>query len=128
MMKRIVIFLLLSSTLFSQGWQWQYPKPQGNTLWDLHIVNESTAVAVGELGTVIKTTDGGETWEVEHHICGMSGHLVSVYFQDAVTGWAVGSNGTMLKTTDGGDNWTKQDTVTSKGLTSIFLHANFFTQ
>ncbi len=120
-MKKIIVFLLFSISLFAQGWQWQYPKPQGNTLWGLQVINESTVVAVGELGTIIKTTDRGESWEVTHHTCGMSGHLVSVYFQDAVTGWAVGSSGTMLKTTDAGETWIKQDTVTSRGLTSIYF-------
>jgi len=71
-MKKIIAFLLFSSSLFAQGWQWQYPKPQGNTLWDLHVINGNTAVSVGELGTIIKTTTGGDTHiDNSHHSSAM---------------------------------------------------------
>ena len=120
-MKKIVAWLLFSSSLFAQGWFWQYPKPQGNTLWDICILNENTAIAVGEQGTIIRTTDGGENWDVDLYVCGLSTTLSSVFFIDSETGYVVGGSGAMLKTTDGGETWTKLDSVTSKGLTSIYF-------
>ena len=43
-------------------WVWQNPLPQGNRLLDTAFVNASTGWAVGESGTIIHTTDGGDTW------------------------------------------------------------------
>ncbi len=57
----ICFFIFVKITLAQDGWFWQYPKPQGNTLHDIFIFDQNTAIAVGDLGTVIKTTDGGES-------------------------------------------------------------------
>ena len=43
-------------------WFWQNPLPQGQTLKDEHVFDENTAIAVGEAGTIIKTTDKGISW------------------------------------------------------------------
>lgn len=56
--------------------------------------------AVGVAGTIIKTTDGGTSWNEQ--TSGTTVFLESVYFVDIQTGWVVGSNGTILKTTTGG--------------------------
>ncbi|HMD13292.1 MAG TPA: hypothetical protein VKI62_01560, partial [Bacteroidota bacterium] len=43
-------------------WQWVNPNPQGNPLNAVWAVNQDTAVAVGETGTVLRTSNGGLTW------------------------------------------------------------------
>ena len=55
---------------------------------------------MGDYGTILKTTNGGENWGAQ--ISGCSNNLYSVYFTDNQTGWAVGGYGTILKTTNGG--------------------------
>ena len=109
---------MAAQTSGSNDWSWQYPKPQGNTLWDIHVFNKDTAVAVGNFSTIIKTTDGGNNWKVQHHAGGTSNILFDVYFLDAMTGWAAGYN--LLKTTDGGENWTVAP------LDSIYCRAVYF--
>jgi len=121
----ILLTLFLVSSLFAQdGWFWQYPKPQGNTLHDIYVFDSNTAIAVGDLGTVVKTTDGGESWKVQHHIQGVSQNLYDLYFLNALRGWAVGGlsgspphHGVLLMTEDGGENWTilKTDSLHSFG-------------
>ena len=107
----IGILFMFSSSLFSEeDWYWQYPKPQGNTLNDIHILDENTAIAVGELGTIIQTTDGGNTWDVQHHAGGTSLPLYGVCFVDENIGWAAGGTWwtdqrVLLKTEDGGKTW-----------------------
>lgn len=45
----------------SSGWQWGNPLPQGNTLHELSFAG-ATGYAVGDFGTLLKTSDGGTTW------------------------------------------------------------------
>jgi photosystem II stability/assembly factor-like uncharacterized protein len=126
---KAILILLLHSFAFAQNdWQWQYPKPQGNTLNDIFIFDKNTAVAVGDIGTVIKTTDGGMNWDVQHHAGGASVNLKSIHFIDKLTGWAVGGNqyakgkgNVVLKTNDGGTSWTSVKTDTS-----LAYHAVYF--
>src|SRR3990167_10724532 len=62
----IIIFItIFSRILQAQGWQWQNPLPQGNTLSSIIYVNENTIWAsVWGGGSLIKSTDGGESWKV----------------------------------------------------------------
>jgi photosystem II stability/assembly factor-like uncharacterized protein len=58
---------------------------------------------VGDQGTILRSTDGGVTWESQ-----ASGADVSLNGVDAVDGdvaWAVGEEGTLLRTIDGGVTW-----------------------
>ena len=45
----------------SSGWLWGNPLPQGNTLRSMAF-SGSTGYAVGDFGTLLKTTDAGDTW------------------------------------------------------------------
>jgi hypothetical protein len=49
-----LFIILYSSTIYSQGWFWQNPLPQGNHLYDIFVFDENTAIAVGHSSTVIK--------------------------------------------------------------------------
>jgi len=82
------------------GWFWQNPLPQGNALNGVSFTDANTGTAVGEAGTIVRTTDGGETWVTQDS--GTTSALNGVSFTDANTGTAVGQNGTILRTTDGG--------------------------
>jgi len=74
--------------------------------------------AAGGLGTVLHTTDGGETWSVQ--ASGTRYILEDICFIDHRRGWAVGGwprdsevaleggMGVILATDDGGRTWTKQ--------------------
>ena len=111
---------LISVFAFSQ-WTWQNPLPQGNPLKSVYFTDSNTGYAVGDLGTILKTNNGGTTWTVLSS--GTTNRLYSVYFTDANTGYAVGGEylssltqtGIILKTSDGGITWT----VSSSGLSKI---------
>jgi photosystem II stability/assembly factor-like uncharacterized protein len=45
----------------SSGWLWGNPLPQGNTLRAMTF-SGATGYAVGDFGTLLKTTDAGDTW------------------------------------------------------------------
>ena len=48
----------------SRQWVWQNRLPQGNTLQDFSFGDANNGFAVGARGTIIKTTDRGNNWQV----------------------------------------------------------------
>ena len=93
MKKTFLIILLISSLLFidnSQAqpdWFWQNPLPQGNYLNDVKFINTTTGWAVGNAGTILRTTNGGTNWTSQ--TSGTTNDLYAVSFTDA-------NNGTLL--------------------------------
>lgn len=63
--------------------------------------------ACGRLGTIVHTSDGGESWQYQNSHTPFT--LTAISFPDANNGWAVGDGGTILHTSDGGKHWSKQD-------------------
>lgn len=91
------------------------------SIWQFNAVSfpdELNATAVGELGTIFKTTDGGATWTYKGDPA--YGRLTDVDFIDSVHGQVAGTVRTRvagalepylaLGTTDGGETWTPQRT------------------
>lgn len=70
-------------------------------------------VAVGDYGTIVRSRDGGKTWQQAAAVP-VSGLLTSVSFADARNGWAVGHGGIILATRDGGETWAIQHTADGK--------------
>ena len=59
-MKKIVFvfaFFLTISFQTNAQWEWQNPKPQGNTLTSVYFADDQTGWAVGYAGTILKTTN-----------------------------------------------------------------------
>ena len=86
-----------------QSWVWKHPHPQGNELYAVEVVDESTAIAVGDGGMVIRTTDGALTWSASW--TGATQPLRAVFFADPRHGTAAGDGGIILQTSDGGATW-----------------------
>lgn len=103
----------------SLPWAWQNPLPQGNNLTCVKFIDTNTGYAVGDAGTIIKTTNGGIDWVIQNS--GTTQKLNSVYFIDAMNGYAVGYN-VILKTIDGGTNWSIQ----KSGLSYAELFSVYF--
>ena len=108
-MKRIsyTFCILLSSCSLSysqEGWIWQNPLPQGNDLYHVFFIDDNAGWAVGRIGTILKTTDGGISWNFQSS--GSTDALREICFIDENTGWVIGGQ-TILKTTDGGEHWFK---------------------
>src|SRR5260370_38113224 len=128
-MKAIIILYVLTAGIglaqgtTDSGWFWQNPLPQGNFLNAVAVLDPNTAVAVGALGMIVRTTDGGATWKVQWS--GTTQHLFGVSFTDANTGTVVGDNGTILRTADGGGTWKGQSSRTGDLLVGgSFTEAN----
>jgi photosystem II stability/assembly factor-like uncharacterized protein len=86
----------------SGQWVWQNPLPQGNTLQDFVFIDTNNGFAVGARGTILRTTNGGNSWDILGS--GTDDDLYSVAFTDPNTGTAVGNFGAILRTTDAGNH------------------------
>jgi hypothetical protein len=72
---------------------------------------------------IIKTTDGGNTWTIQHFDFylgdGISFGLTDLQFVNAKVGMTVGYKGRFLKTTDAGQSWQSRPTGTNRHLESL---------
>lgn len=124
----ITILALFSSALFGQNFDWT-SQSSGvlETLNDVFFIDSQTGWAVGNNGTILNTTNGGETWATQSSSATQG--IRAVFFIDANTGWAVGGSTirTMIKTTDGGATWLDLPTnsITSNQMFDVaFFDAN----
>jgi photosystem II stability/assembly factor-like uncharacterized protein len=84
--------LLFVSAVYSQsGWFQQSPLPTSNPLFSAFFINQNTGYAVGQYGTIVKTTNGGNLWFILES--GTNQYLVKVFFTDINTGYIAGGNG-----------------------------------
>jgi hypothetical protein len=60
----ITCIVVVTLPALAQRWEWVYPLPTGNDLFDVQFVNDSVGWAGGAFGTLLKTTDGGNTWRL----------------------------------------------------------------
>ena len=108
-MKKILlisfIFNMASLNTFPQ-WFLQNPYPTGNSLNAVKLISEDVGWAVGHAGAILKTNDGGASWESK--TSEIKSELIDVSFINVNIGWVIGANGIILKTTNGGTNWTPQ--------------------
>ena len=63
-------------------------------------------VVVGERGHILRSLDGGSTWEQAE--VPTQATLTGVFLHDEQRGWAVGHDAVVLHTTDGGASWQVQ--------------------
>lgn len=68
-----------------------------------HFFNPNEGFVCGYEGFLIKTEDGGQSWQEIAYDDGRK--AIAIHFVDDQIGWAVGNNGLILSTTDGGDTW-----------------------
>jgi len=76
------------------------------TLYSVASYGQNEVWAVGNNGTIVHSSDGGNIWGTQ--TSGTTNWLRAVTAANANTAWAVGRNGTVRKTTNGGSSWTSQ--------------------
>ncbi len=85
--------------------------------YDVDAIDAQTAIVIGYGGKILRTADGGYTWEVVDS--GVERALYSVDFPDPQHGWIAGQAGTLLASSDGGKTWSKQESPTPLYLFSL---------
>lgn len=107
---------ILKST---DGTNWDTQVSSGPKLNGISASDSSVAYAVGDNGTVQKTTNGGTNWSSQ--TTDSNYVLYGVNTVNATTAYAVGKNGSdgvILKTTDG-TNWSTTQTISGLPLNAV---------
>ena len=121
-LKQLFLFIIFITRINAQGVVLQNSLIEID-LQDVKFISATVGWAVGEDGTIIKTTDGGATWSEQTSPTVQN--LEGVSFTDSNNGTAVGWWGTIIKTTNGGTTWTFQTSGTEEELYAVsFADAN----
>ena len=110
----ICFIYVLTFSSFPQMNPWKkLQSPVNSNLRRLTFVDSLTGWTAGESGTIIRTTDGGNNWEVQNST--VQSFITDIFFVNKSIGWATTITDTfpfktiILKTTDGGNNWIAED-------------------
>jgi photosystem II stability/assembly factor-like uncharacterized protein len=97
------LFCILNLPAFSQ-WTWLNPLPQGHELNCSWFFNSDTGFVAGDDGTIMKTTDGGNSWAIKN----LEGayYLEDIFFTDHSTGYVIDEvYRRIFKTVNQGETW-----------------------
>ncbi len=110
----VLLFVFLSFLSFSgfarndeEGWTWQYPRPQGNTLRAV-AVSPGAWIAVGDHGSIVRTSDDGLSWSFVPN--SFSQHIQAVCHRGEGRWLAVGREGLIVASEDDGLTWSRRQT------------------
>lgn len=91
------------------GASWtQSDVPTRATFTGVHFYDATLGWAVGHDAVILRTKDGGTTWERVHWAPEDEAPFLDVWFADATNGFAVGAYGRCFVTADGGTTWTER--------------------
>ena len=77
--------------------------PPNSSFGDVKIINNNKAFLSGSRDSLLKSTDGGNTWFSVN--IGTTGYLARIIFKDLLNGLIIANSGPSIITTDGGENW-----------------------
>lgn len=81
------------------------------------LTSSRNGVIVGRHGTILRTTDGGDSWSQVDS--GTADGLDAVDFPTAGVGYATGEEGRLVKSVDGGAHWTSLSTGVGRDLRAL---------
>ncbi|MDA8776817.1 YCF48-related protein [Alphaproteobacteria bacterium] len=94
-----------------ESWTQAASVPTRNTLVGVTFIDNQNGYAVGHSATILKTSDGGQNWALQHNERNGETPLFAVYFADAQNGIAVGGFSYTFETSDGGQSWRQRTLV-----------------
>ncbi|MGH8198285.1 MAG: WD40/YVTN/BNR-like repeat-containing protein [Steroidobacteraceae bacterium] len=91
------------------GRTWTQARVAGSAnLTAVYFADSKNGWAVGHVETILRTRDGGDTWEATHLEAENAQPLLDVWFDDGLRGIAVGAYGVIYSTSDGGSVWSQE--------------------
>jgi len=103
----LIVLVILSGTVSSEGWEWRNPLPSVNNIWGLEEIDPSgSMIAVGAQGSIFLTDDNWNSFtriEVPEKVEGID--FKEVDFPTSTVGYVCGQSGCLLKSGDGGLSW-----------------------
>lgn len=120
-MKIFKLLILIAAICTSATAQWQQQNTPDNTTWyyDLEAVSQSVVYCAG--GQVLKTVNGGTTWN-PLTIAGYNSNVWGISFYNSSTGWGCGFTGKIFKTINGGSDWTTKTVGTEAFKDILFVN------
>ena len=122
------LFLLANiNIVFSQGSWYKLESVTERNLSKVEFVDSLTGWASGEGGTIVKTTDGGNSWIQQ--ATNVQNNIQDLFILDKNNGWAIShqymansdqSGTNILNTTDGGEHWQ------TEFMPDEYVHAIYF--
>ena len=92
-----------------QGSNWRQAEvPTRAGLNAVHFHDENLGWAAGHDGVILRTRDGGTTWERVYWAPEDENPLMDVWFANADEGFAIGAYGAFFETSDGGATWSSR--------------------
>jgi photosystem II stability/assembly factor-like uncharacterized protein len=112
----LIVLTVGTPAVLAQGW---IPQSSGvsTTLFEVLMTDVTHGTAVGAGGVIIRTTNGGVTWQ--NVTSGTTTNLYGVDFCCVTSGIAVGNAGLMLRTTNEGATWTALPQITTDNLRGV---------
>jgi photosystem II stability/assembly factor-like uncharacterized protein len=111
--------LFLTHYSFSQ-WELQ-SSGVTNSLFDVAFYNDTLGIAVGEQGRILKTSDGGISWNTVNLTIGI--YFKCVKFATISTIFAMGYYGYIIKSTNYGNRWVIQSSPTSMQINGLSFYS-----
>ena len=126
----LIACLLLGSTLFGQTSWYEIPTGTDKKLNAIDFPSNNIGYIVGEDTTILKTTDGGQTWTQLGLngiiVTGLNAHFTDIEFIDENTGFLVSGYSGVYKTVDGAQTWTQvQYSMCFPHTTYLFDETNY---
>ena len=91
------------------GGSWvQSAVPTRAALTGVYFHDRNLGWVVGHDGVILRTADGGTTWELVNWAPEDEAPFFDVWFSDAENGVAIGAYGSYFETTDGGATWSSR--------------------
>jgi len=110
----IIAFILVFITSFSQAQNWHFQNSNhSGQITGIQMISNNEGWACGDAGSILHTSDAGETWSV---ITLTGADLHQIVFKDANTGIVVGDGGAIFVTTNSGVNWISKNSGTTAQL------------
>lgn len=98
---------LLSNSQQFTPFNWQYPEYGGHSLNNIKFIRNQNFIAVGDAGTILKSSDDGVTWSRKEPFTEVN--FKGIHIIDSATYFIVGStfngDGEIYKTVDAGVTW-----------------------
>lgn len=120
-MKNIILFIIAIAISGNTLCQWtQLNSGTGQKLEDIDCPSTNVCYVAGDAGTILKTTDGGQTWVSKTNGLDVTEYYNSIDCIDENTCFTAHGNGGLYKTTDGGDTWVEKN-MPAGSITKIFM-------
>ncbi len=83
----------------------QMTTPTRATLTGVFFIDRQEGWVVGHDQIILRTTDGGQSWEKVYENAEAESPLLDIFFLDGQHGYAIGAYGQFLESFDGGSSW-----------------------